>query len=179
MDASGRRGRGRPKNTKKVPADLHQHIWVAVECQRWRMRDGSGRLGTISQACRALIRRGGVNFIIGGDTRAISRAVKTKKSSKRLKELRRVEPKKESGRIRLVEAPQGQIFLRHSIQEYASLRARYNEAARMVRNNDKLKNFWTNIVRQRLGLPERPRDASPMRIRLMGIQILAGSRLRK
>lgn len=147
MDASWRRSRGRPENTQKLPADFHQHIWVAVECQRWRMRDGSGRLGAVSQACRALVRRGGVNFIVGGDPRAISRAVKTRKSSKRLKELRRVEPKKESGRVRLVAAPQGQIFLQHSIQEYASLRARYNEAARMVRNNEELKQFWNSIVR--------------------------------
>ena len=105
MDAKGRRSRGRPENTQKLPVDFHQHIWVAVECQRWRMRDSSGRLGAVSQACRALVRGGGVNFIVGGDTRAISRAVKTKKSSKPLKELRRVEPKKESGRVRLVNAP--------------------------------------------------------------------------
>jgi hypothetical protein len=159
MDASGRRSRGRPENTKKVPADLHQDIWVAVEVQRWRMRDDSGRLGNISQACRALARRAGVNFIIGGDTRAISRAVKRKGSSKLLRELRRVDFKKERGRFRLVNAPEGWIFLQHSIQEYMSLRARYNEAARMVRNNYELKKFWSSIVWQRLGLPQRPRDA--------------------
>src|SRR5260221_3018540 len=80
MEANKRRRRGRPKNSKKVPEDLHQNIWVAVECQRWRMRDRSGRLGNISQACRALANRGGVNSIVGGNIRALSRAIKNKKS---------------------------------------------------------------------------------------------------
>ena len=92
IEASGRRSRGRPTNSKKVPPDLHQCIWVAVEVQRWRMRDAGGRLGSISQACRALASSGGVNFIVGGDIKAISRAVESRRSSKLIKALRRVEP---------------------------------------------------------------------------------------
>ena len=158
MEANKRRRRGRPKNSKKVPEDLHQNIWVAVECQRWRMRDRSGRLGNISQACRALANRGGVNSIVDGNIRALSRAIKNKKSPQPLKKLRRVDLEKKRGRIRLVGAPLGVIFLRHSVKKWTSLRARYNEAARMVRDNARLKRFWTTIVRQRVGLPPGASD---------------------
>jgi hypothetical protein len=153
MDANKRRRRGRPKNSKKVPEDLHQNIWVAVGCQRWRMRDSSGRRGNISQACRALTNRGGVNSIVGGNTRLLSRAIRNKKLPQPLKKLRRVDLEKKSGRIRLVRAPLGVIFLQHSVKKWTSLRARYNEAARMVRDNAELKRFWTNILRQHIGLP--------------------------
>ncbi len=65
---------------------------------------------------------------------------------------------KKRGRIRLVGAPLGVIFLRHSVKKWTSLRARYNEAARMVRDNARLKRFWTTIVRQRVGLPPGASD---------------------
>ena len=155
MNVSERRKRGRPKNTKKVPEDFHQHIWVAVECQRWRMRDGSGRLGNVSQAYRALSNRGGVNSIVGGNTRLLSRAIKNKKLPRPLKELGRAELVKKSGRAQLVSAPLGEIFVRHSTKKWTSLRARYNEAARMVRNNDQLKRFWTHILRQHIAVQLR------------------------
>jgi hypothetical protein len=62
-------------------------------------------------------------------------------------------------RFRLVYAPRGPIFLRHSIQEATSLRARYNEAALQARSNHVLKKFWSSIVRQQIGLPQQPSDA--------------------
>jgi hypothetical protein len=69
-----------------------------------------------------------------------------------------VDLEKKRGRIRLVGAPLGVIFLRHSVKKWTSLRARYNEAARMVRDNARLKRFWTTIVRQRVGLPPGASD---------------------
>jgi len=45
--------------------------------------------------------------------------------------------------------------VRHSTKKWTSLRARYNEAARMVRNNDQLKRFWTHILRQHIAVQPR------------------------
>lgn len=159
IEASGHRSRGRPINSKKVPPDLDQCIWVAVEVQRWRMRNASGCLGDISQACRDLACLGGINFIVGGDIKAISRAVKSRRSSNFIKALRRVEPQMLGERVRLVNSPRGPIFLRHSIQEATSLRARYNEAAQQARSNHELKKFWSSIVQQEIGLPRQSSDA--------------------
>lgn len=40
----------------------------------------------------------------------------------------------------------------HSTLEWTSIRARYNQANWMVRNDPKLHGFWAGIVRDRLGL---------------------------
>jgi hypothetical protein len=69
------------------------------------------------------------------------------------------DPHKKSGRVSLVNVPQGGMFLQYSIQDWKSLRARYNEAARAVRGNCELEKFWTSLLRQRLGLAQRPSDA--------------------
>jgi hypothetical protein len=153
-----RRGPGRPRNTKKAPPDLHQHVWVSVECRRWGMRDSSGRLESVSQACRALARRGGLNWIIGGDVGLLARKVRKKDRSKAWQEIRQVNPKRKGAGVRLVNDRHGQIFLQHSIQEASSIRARYNEAAEMLKHDPDLKWFWTNIFRGRVGLPALPRN---------------------
>lgn len=146
---------GRPKGTKRAPDDVHQRVWVAVEITRWKLRDQrSGRLLSVLKACEILSRELGIVWLVGGDYRQI-RSAQSRNNALTLNNVQEKEIRKDSRGYYLSKGS-GRLFVIHSETHPETIRARYKEAACMVRNDPFVARFWENIVRQWTERPPLP-----------------------
>jgi hypothetical protein len=141
--------RGRPKGTCTTPAQFLQDIWTQVGAVRERMRMRTGRRPSASEVCNRMAQRGGLVWAVGGNIDAIARAMEL--PQRPYSKWRRFRPERKGDRY--VTDDNGRLIVSHLCQHGKSLRTRYTEANRLVRNNPAIRVAWTNMVRDMLGLP--------------------------
>jgi hypothetical protein len=145
---------GRPRGSSRLPVDFRQDVWLEVEvvCEQIKVR--TGRRPPITMACDLIARRGGLKWIVGGNVNAIAAALASERKG-RFSRWRRF--KLWNGRSCLIVTDKaGCIIVAHLLQNASTLRSRYVEANRLVRESPAVKNAWTNMLRDRLGLPRHP-----------------------
>ena len=146
--------RGRPAGTFRTPPDLLQDIWLHLEEARARHELATGKRLSVLKTCRRIEAGGGLHWIVGGDREAIFEAMKTPGSS--LSRARRYRVDQTGGGLQVIPDRDGPIIATHSISHHPTLRARYAEANRLVRNDPMIRAAWSNMLNDRLGLPRRP-----------------------
>jgi hypothetical protein len=149
--------RGRPRGSTRVPFQRLQDVWVTVEALRHALK-AQGKNASVSEACRILAARDGLVWLIGGSKECIAKAVANAEKSSRLASVTR-NSINEQGLIR--GDKNGSIFVIHRL-EAASIRARYVEAAKRVRQNPMIERAWTNLRNDLLGLPRLPVVGRPI-----------------
>jgi hypothetical protein len=147
-----KRRRGRPPGSTKVPPDLLADIWIAVWLQRVSERIRTGKTPSVRQACHDLAARGGVISVVGGNQLALEgENVQRKKRWQRF----------DSTGASLTPHASGPIFASHTLTNAETLEARYSEADKLARSDRRVRLFWTNIGRQKLGRsPKQPSSAN-------------------
>lgn len=146
-EATNPRGPGRPSGTTKVPHDVLAEVWIQVLIARVKERTRTGKTVSARRACKHIVDRGGIISAVGGDLNALAA---TNANGK--KRWQRFEFKSEGTECRPAAA--GTIFANHTITNAGTLHARYSQAKEFV-SDSKLRLFWMNLVRQRLGLPPK------------------------
>ena len=141
--------RGRPKGTFTKPAQFLQDIWMQVEAVRERTTMKTGRRPSASEVCNLMAQRGGLVWAVGGNIDAIASAMEL--PERPYSKWRRFHPERKGDRY--VTDDNGRLIVSHLYQHGKSLRTRYTEANRLVRNNPAIRAAWTNMVRDMLGLP--------------------------
>ena len=147
--------RGRPKGTFTTPPRFCNDVWLWVEAYRWLKWTRTGNQLSVLNACHLVAERGGLSWAVGGNINAIASAMR---SSKRpFSTWRRFGWEPKSGRY--VADENGRLVVSYRSQNGGSLRNRYIEAEKAVRNNPAVRAAWTKMVRDMLGLP--PDSAAP------------------
>jgi len=147
--------RGRPPRTTTTPDDSMGAVWRHVERMRRQHELSTGKLLSVRETCRQIIEAGGGLFwIVGGDRDSIIKDMKTPGSS--LSRARRYRAEPTVNGQRLVADKNGSIIATHAITCAQSLRARYAEANRFVLRCPSVREAWTNMVNDSLGLPRQP-----------------------
>ena len=152
-----KRRRGRPPGSTVVHPDLLAEVWIAVWLKRISERIRTGKTPSVKQACQALVVRGGIISVIGGDQAALE-----EENGRRKKRwLRyRIAPAGSS----LTPDATGTTFADHAITNAGTLQARYNEADKLASSDRRVRVAWVNISRQRLGRPtKRTRSSATFR----------------
>src|ERR1700674_1058046 len=148
---SKRRG-GRPKGTVKRPLDYLLNIWLEVESLRERIRLSPGRRPSVSKACDEIARGGGLRWIVGGNIDAISCAIEENPAPP-FSDWRRFKFLHDGNTARLRAEKSGRVIVSDLLQHARTLRTRYTEADRLVRENPMIRAAWTYMLHDRLGLP--------------------------
>jgi hypothetical protein len=144
-----RTARGRPKMSDWRKYDFHRDYYVAVETVRHEQDAYAGKVRPAAEACRLLNKRGGLAWIDGGDASALS-------SPRKGKERRYIVDRK-GKKLRFRPAEYGTVHVQRLVQHVETIESRYDEAARIARQNENVKFAWDNMVRTRCGLPSLPR----------------------
>jgi len=148
--------RGRPPGTTTTPHNLLQDVWLQVEAARAHYKSPTGQLVSVAAACRRIEAGGGLIWIVAGDRDSIIDAMKTPGSSLSRAQRYRVELGDRGPQV--IPDKNGPVIATHSISYAQSLRSRYAEANRLVRSNPFIREAWTNMLNNRLGLPRLPRN---------------------
>jgi hypothetical protein len=162
---SPKRGRGRPRRwtREKLFSPLrdyslfvrlrdyyvisfHQHCYIAVGAVIVEKLLATGTRIPIIQACRLLVKRGGL-VLIGRDP------YKSQISASRLYEFRDVRRKPHFHR-----SDSGRMFVQRRVRAAKSIETRYHEAKRFAESDPNVKFAWDNMVCDRLGLPRLPTE---------------------
>lgn len=149
--------RGRPRGATRVPQQRALEVWLCVEQYRERVYERTGKRPSVMSACDKLCRGLGLNWVVGGSTNAISRAVAASASSKDIQRKTFVES---DGQPSLIFDNNGAIFISHSLRDPRSLRTRYTEAKQLVDANPDFRKACIRLLFERLGRP-RPYPALP------------------
>ncbi len=142
------RARGRPKVSDRHKYDFYRDYYVAVETVRHETLGIVGKLRPAAEACRLLNKRGGLAWIDGGDASALSSPRKGKQ--------RRYVVDRKGNALRFRPAEDGKVHVQRLVQHAETIESRYDEAARVARQNENVKFAWDNMVRARCGLPQLP-----------------------
>jgi len=145
MESNQPRKRGRPKGTTKAPHDQLLHVWIRVESVRKAEAACTGIEPSTAKVCRIIEQYGGMHWIVGGDREAIARYMA---GSPRLG-WRRCRVRKGEHGSRLTNDKDGPVFVSNSIAGARTLRARYVEANRLVRDNPDVRRAWTRMLGDR------------------------------
>jgi len=142
------RARGRPKVSDRHKYDVHRDYYLAVETVRHETLGITGKLRPAAEACRLLARRGGLAWIVGGDASGLP-STRTGKQHRY-----NVDRKGNTSRFRAAES--GTVYVLRRIEHADTIESRYDEAARVARQDENVKFAWGNMVRDRCGLPRLP-----------------------
>lgn len=151
-----KRRRGRPSGSTKHP-DTFAEIWIRVQFFRIRARIQTGRTPSLRQACEAIVAGGGIVFPVGGNMEELAAA-----NAQRKKRQPRFEISPDGSGV--VPSANGPIFSAHSITDPRTLQNRYNEAKRIAQSDPRIRFFWMDQCRQRLGWPPRGPSGSGQRL---------------
>jgi hypothetical protein len=143
-----RRARGRPKVSAQYKFEFLQDYYVQVETVRREKLGIAGNLRSAAEACRLLARRGGLAWIVGGDTSGLSTLRKGKQ--------RRYIFDRKGNALQFRQAEGGTVYVRRLIERAETIESRYDEAARVARQDENVKIAWDNMVRNLSGLPSLP-----------------------
>jgi hypothetical protein len=152
-----KRRRGRPPGSTKHPDTLAE-VWIRVQHFRITARTQTGRTPSPREACEAIVARGGIVFPVGGNIEELATA---NGDTRKMRQPRFEISPDGSG---VVPSANGRIFSAHSITDPRTLQNRYNEAKRLAKSDPRVRFFWMDQCRQRLGRP--PRGARGSRQRL-------------
>jgi hypothetical protein len=141
-----RRARGRPKVSAQYKFEFLQDYYVQVETVRREKLGITGNLRPAAEACRLLARRGGLVWIVGGDTSGLSCKGKQR---------RYIFDRKDNA-LQFRQAESGTVYVRRLIERAETIESRYDEAARVARQDENVKIAWDNMVRNLSGLPSLP-----------------------
>ena len=144
---SGRRGR--PKGTSKVPADTLPEVWIQVFIARVTGRTRTGKTPSVRRVCHDIAERGGIISAVGGNRDALAAANAERDTAWQRFEF-------ETDGYGPVAA--GTIYVNHTITYASTLQARYSDAKRLA-SNPRVRLFWMDLARQRLGLPPKHRGS--------------------
>lgn len=97
---------------------------------------------------------GGLVWIVGGDRDAIAQAMENNKERDLpISKWRRYRLTMHGRNRQRFKDDDERLFASHIIQDSDSLRTRYTEAQRLVAHNPFVKEAWTNMLHDMLGLP--------------------------
>src|ERR1700674_2987275 len=154
LSPSTEKRRGRPKGAVGTPRDYLLNIWLQVEYFRERAKRKPGQQLSDSRVCELIARRGGLIWVVGGDVDAICHAIGENKDDRfRISKWRRSKFIHDGISRRLAQDENGRIIASHAIQKATSLRTRYTEACRLVDQDKAIREAWTNMLHDMLGLP--------------------------
>jgi hypothetical protein len=151
---SNARRPGRRKGSTTLPRDFRQDIWIEVEAVREQIELRGARRPPVTQACDVIARRGGLIWIVGGNIDAVTAAMVSERKAPFSRWRRFKFGSRNTRHIVVDEA--GRIIVSHLLQNAATLRSRYVEANRLVRESSAVREAWTNMLCDRLGRPRRP-----------------------
>jgi hypothetical protein len=148
MEVVNRR-RGRPPGSTTKHPDTLAEVWIRVQHFRIAARIQTGRTPSLRQACEAIVAGGGIVFPVGGNTEALAAANDDPRKNRQ----QRFEISPDGSGV--VPSANGPIFSAHSITDPRTLQNRYNEAERIAQSDPRVRFFWIDQCRQRLGRPPR------------------------
>jgi hypothetical protein len=131
-----------------VHPDVRAEVWVQVFIARVAARTRTGKTPSVRRACQHIVENGGIISAIGGNLDALAAANASKKKSWQRFEFK-------SDGTGYGPAVAGTVFANHTISNADTLHARYSEANKLVTSDRRVRLAWTNLVRQRLGLPQK------------------------
>jgi hypothetical protein len=157
------RRRGRGKGTKTAPDDLLREVWLLVEHVREIESQKLPRKLSVAAACGLIEERGGLVSLVGGNRESVAAAMKTSKG--RPRNWRRVSARPTGPEMQFLNDPEGDMIIGHEVRHAETLRTRYVEAKRKMRNEPSdepsaVRIAWTNMLHDRLGKP-RPYPSRP------------------
>jgi hypothetical protein len=153
-----KRRRGRPPGSTTKHPDTFAEVWIRVQFFRIRARIQTGRTPSLRQACEEIAARGGIVFPVGGDIEPLAAANDDRRNQRR----HRFEISPDGSGV--VPSANGPVFSKHSITDPRTLQNRYNEAKRIAKSDPRVRFFWMDQCRQRLGQPPRKPRGSGQRL---------------
>ena len=158
------------RRQKRVHPDFYMELWILIRSYRILLRTGviksvlkrgnppikKGKTPSIRQVCTELAARGGFMSAVGGNVEAVAKENALRRTQKWVLF--------ENPRSAKTTASSRPIFLNHRLENADTLRARYQEANKIVSSDRRTWHFWRNICRQRLGHEFKP-PAKPPKLR--------------